>query len=368
MQADAMKDAIKRVNTAIAAIKAGEMIVVVDDDDRENEGDLIMAASLATPEQVAFIIRHTSGILCTPLTQEHAKRLKLDPMVARNDAPLATAFTVSVDVRHGLTTGISAEERCNTVRALANPNIGADDFVRPGHVFPLISKPGGVLMRSGHTEAATDLCRLAGLDEVGLISELVNDNGSVKRGPEVAAFAKEHKLIMCSVADLIAYRQSKEELVEEIEVFTVNTAVGQAKAHVFATPFDPVQHVAISFGDVESADNVLVRLHQENVLNDVFRDGSSIEGILKKLKTAPSGVFVYLREGSAGVPGAYAGRRDADKTGTESAREQEWREVGLGAQILKKMGVSRIRLLASKERHYVGLSGFGIEIIETELI
>ena len=363
-----MTDAIARVNAAIAAIKAGEMIVVVDDDDRENEGDLIMAASLAKPEQVAFIIRHTSGILCTPLTDDYAKRLKLDPMVAKNDAPLATAFTVSVDVKHGLTTGISAEERCNTVRALANPNIGADDFVRPGHIFPLISRPGGVLMRSGHTEAATDLCRLAGLEPVGLISELVNDDGTVKRGPQVKAFAKEHKLTMCSVADLITYRQSKERLVELVDTFPINTAVGQATAHVFSTPFDPVQHVAITFGNVEVTSPVAVRLHRENVLTDVFRDGSSIEGILSRLKQAEAGVFVYLREGSAGVPGAHPSRRDAEQTGTEAAREQEWREVGLGAQILRELGISQIKLLASKERHYVGLSGFGIEIAETELI
>ena len=365
-----MQNAISRVNAAIEAIKAGQMIVVVDDDDRENEGDLIMAAQHATPEQVAFIIRHTSGILCTPLTQEIAKRLKLDPMVARNDAPLATAFTVSVDVKHGLTTGISAEERCNTVRALANANIGADDFVRPGHVFPLISKPGGVLMRSGHTEAATDLCRLAGLEPVGLISELVNDNGTVKRGEDVSGFAKEHGLVMCSVADLIAYRQSKEKLVKLVDSFSVNTAVGTATAHVFTTPFDPVQHVALSFGPVDSAGVVSVRLHQENVLNDVFRDGQSIEAILSKLKAAPAGVFVYLREGSAGVPGQGPVRPhgEDETTQTEVQRMQDWREVGLGAQILKEMGVAHIRLLASKERHYVGLSGFGIEIVETELL
>jgi 3,4-dihydroxy 2-butanone 4-phosphate synthase/GTP cyclohydrolase II len=292
-------------------------------------------------------------------------------MVSHNDAPLATAFTVSVDVRHGLTTGISAEERCNTVRALANANIGAADFVRPGHVFPLISRPGGVLMRSGHTEAATDLCRLAGLEPVGLISELVNDNGTVKRGVQVSDFAKQHDLVMCSVADLIAYRQSQETLVSLVETFSVNTAVGAATAHVFATPFDAVQHVALSFGAVDTADAVSVRLHQENVLNDVFRDGKSIEAILERLKAAPAGVFVYLREGSAGVPRQSPSRRSEpqqEQTGTDVQRLQEWREVGLGAQILRQMGISRIRLLASKERHYVGLSGFGIEIAETELI
>ena len=189
-----MLDNYQRVESVLAAFAAGEIVVVTDDDDRENEGDLFVAASLCTPEKMAFIIRHTSGIVCAPLSAEEAKRLHLDPMVAANDAPLGTAFTVSVDVRHGLTTGISGEERTNTVRALANGNAGASDFVRPGHVFPLVAKDGGVLMRSGHTEACVDLCRLAGLAPVGVLAELMNDDGTVMRGPGVTAFAERHKL------------------------------------------------------------------------------------------------------------------------------------------------------------------------------
>src|ERR1700761_6725357 len=185
----------QRVEAAVAAFARGEIVVVTDDDDRENEGDLFVAAAMCTPEKMAFIIRHTSGIVCAPLSVDEAKRLHLDPMVAMNDAPLGTAFTVSVDVRHGLTTGISAEERSNTVRALANGNSGATDFVRPGHVFPLVAREGGVLMRSGHTEACIDLCRLAGLPPVGVLSELMNDDGTVMRGPGVAAFAEKHKLL-----------------------------------------------------------------------------------------------------------------------------------------------------------------------------
>ena len=200
------------VDVAVAAIADGEMIVVVDDADRENEGDLIVAASKATAEQIAFMIRHTSGIVCTPLTQTEARRLKLDPMVAMNDAPLGTAFTISIDYKIGLTTGISAEERCNTVRALANGNAAAEDFVRPGHVFPLIAKQGGTLMRSGHTEAAVDLAKLAGLPPVGVLAELVNDDGTVKRGEQVMSFAREHGFKIISVADLIAYRQVRERL------------------------------------------------------------------------------------------------------------------------------------------------------------
>src|SRR5450755_3737666 len=207
-----LNDIRARVEAVVAAFAKGEIVVVVDDDDRENEGDLFVAAALCTPEKMAFIIRNTSGIVCAPLPPEEARRLHLDPMVALNDAPLGTAFTVSVDVRHGLSTGISAEERTNTVRALANGNSGAADFVRPGHVFPLVAKEGGVLMRSGHTEACVDLCRLAGLAPVGVLSELMNDDGTVTRGAEVAAFAARHKLTQISIADLINYRQAREKL------------------------------------------------------------------------------------------------------------------------------------------------------------
>src|ERR1700742_1145740 len=195
----------QRIQNAVAAFARGEIVVVTDDDDRENEGDLFVAASLCTPEKMAFIIRNTSGIVCAPLSADEAKRLHLDPMVAANDAPLGTAFTVSVDVRHGLTTGISAEERSNTVRALANGNAGPADFARPGHVFPLVAKDGGVLMRSGHTEACIDLCRLAGLPPVGVLAELMNDDGTVMRGADVGAFAQRHKLKLISIADLIAF-------------------------------------------------------------------------------------------------------------------------------------------------------------------
>ena len=216
-----MSDNHQRVEAAIKAFAKGEIVVVTDDDDRENEGDLFVAASHCTPDKMAFIIRNTSGIVCAPLGAEQARRLHLDPMVADNEAPLGTAFTVSVDVRHGLTTGISAEERCNTVRALANDNNGAADFVRPGHVFPLVARQGGVLMRSGHTEACVDLCRLASLPPVGVLAELMNDNGSVMRGPEVAAFAKKHNLAQLSIADLIAYRQNRDKLVERVGEFQV---------------------------------------------------------------------------------------------------------------------------------------------------
>ena len=238
------------VETTAAAFARGEIVVVADDDDRENEGDLFVAASMCTPEKMAFIIRHTSGIVCAPLSVEEAKRLHLDPMVALNDAPLGTAFTVSVDVRHGLTTGISAEERSNTVRALANGNNGAADFVRPGHVFPLVAREGGVLMRSGHTEACVDLCRLAGLAPVGVLAELMNDDGTVKRGADVAQFAEAHGLKRITIADLIAYRQVREKLVERVSEFTVPTEIGSLKGYAYVTPFDKVYHMALVHGRI----------------------------------------------------------------------------------------------------------------------
>jgi 3,4-dihydroxy 2-butanone 4-phosphate synthase/GTP cyclohydrolase II len=353
----------ERVETAVAAFARGEIVVVTDDDDRENEGDLFVAASLCTPEKMAFIIRNTSGIVCAPLSTDEARRLHLDPMVATNDAPLGTAFTVSVDVRHGLTTGISAEERTNTVRALANDNSGAADFVRPGHVFPLVARQGGVLMRSGHTEACVDLCRLANLPPVGVLSELMNDNGTVMRGPEVTAFADKHKLAYVSIAELIAYRQSRDKLVERVNEFQLASEVGPLKGYAYITPFDRVHHMAFVYGDIGDGRNVPARLHRADVIGDVFGGARPIRAALARFKAEGRGVIVYLRDGTAGVPVAEIPHGD---TGTEAARSRQWREIGLGAQILRDLGIASIRLLASSQRTYVGLSGFGIEIVKTE--
>ena len=358
----AKEQRLDSVEEAIKAIANGEMVVVVDDDDRENEGDLIAAAAKITPEQMAFMVRHTSGIVCTPITAEDARRLKLDPMVALNDAPMGTAFTVTIDYKEGLTTGISAKERAATAHALANRNVVADDFVRPGHIFPLVAKSGGVLMRSGHTEAAVDLARLAGLHPAGVICELVNDDGTVKRGPQVMAFAREFGFKIISVADLIAYRQRRERLVEQTSQFDVETAIGTAKGFAYVTPFDQVEQLALVFGDVTSGKPVPVRLHRENVLEDVFGTRTTLTRVFEIFKREGAGILVYLQEGAAGVP---AGQLAAEKSGSARQREQAWRDVGLGAQILRDLNVSAIRLVSSSNRHYVGLAGFGIEISET---
>ncbi len=359
---------------AIRAFEAGEMVVVMDDNDRENEGDLIVAAVHTTPEKMAFMIRHTSGIVCAPMTASEAKRLNLNAMVSDNDSPHTTAFTVSVDYRHDTSTGISAAERCSTVRALANPNAGADDFVRPGHIFPLVAREGGVLMRSGHTEAAVDLCRLADLYPVGVISELVNDDGTVKRGPDVKEFAKDHDLKVVSVADIIAYRQRRDTLVERMGEEKVKTKVGQAIAYSFKTPFDPMQHLAIVFGDIRDGQHVPVRLHLESVLGDTFGADNVLDRALKKVAQEGRGVVIYLREGSVGVAEkserhhrtATLSPQDEEEHLSSEKRKDEWREIGLGAQILRDLGINSIRLLSSTERHYVGLDGFGIEIESTE--
>jgi len=361
-----MNNAHQRVQAAVAAFARGELIIVADDDDRENEGDLFVAASLCTPEKMAFIIRYTSGIVCAPLAPEEARRLHLDPMVALNDAPLGTAFTVSVDVRHGLTTGISAEERTNTVRALANGNFGASDFVRPGHVFPLVAKEGGVLMRSGHTEACVDLCKLAALPSVGVLAELMNDDGTVMRGTELAAFAQLKKLQRITIAELIAYRQARDKLIERVGEFPVESEIGTLTGYAFITPFDQVHHMAFVHGRIGDGKNVLTRLHRANIISDVFGGAKSIHQTLARFKAESSGVLVLLRDGTAGVPVISIPKSSESPSG--EARTRQWREVGLGAQILKDLGVNSIRLISSRPTTYVGLSGFGIEIVGTELM
>ena len=356
----------ERVEDAVAAFARGEIVVVTDDDDRENEGDLFVAASLCTPEKMAFIIRNTSGIVCAPLSADEARRLHLDPMVAANDAPLGTAFTVSVDVRHGLTTGISAEERTNTVRALANGNSGATDFVRPGHVFPLVAKEGGVLMRSGHTEACIDLCRLAGLPPVGVLSELMNDDGTVMRGPAVIAFAERHRLKQISIADLIAYRQARDKLVKRVGEFPVKSEIGTLTGYAYVTPFDAVHHMAVVHGKIgdgkRRAGAAAPRRHHSRRVRRRQSGARRAAAHSSRRAEACSCSCATVRPACRRMPSHRADH------GSEAARTRQWREVGLGAQILKDLGISSIRLLTSAKMTYVGLAGFGIEITDTETV
>jgi 3,4-dihydroxy 2-butanone 4-phosphate synthase / GTP cyclohydrolase II len=351
------------VTEAIEAIARGEIVIVTDDDDRENEGDLVCAASLCTPEKMAFIIRNSCGIVCAPVTIADARRLNLQPMVAANEAPHGTAFTVSVDVRHGLTTGISAEQRSNTVRGLANGNMGVGDFVRPGHVFPLIAREGGVLMRSGHTEAAVDLCSLAGLPPVGVICELANDDGTVMAGPQIEAFAAKHGLKRISVADLIAHRQAREKIVERVKTFKVVGTSGPLTGYAYVTPYDAVQHFAFVQGEIGDGRDIPARLHRVDIITDVIAGGDSIRNTLAAFAKNGRGVFIFLRDGTAGVP---LNITETEKHDSETKRIKEWREIGLGAQILRDLGISSIRLRTSRPMTYIGLSGFGIEITASE--
>ncbi len=363
-----MSKQFNSVGDAINAIRQGAMVVVVDDDDRENEGDLIMAASKATAEQVAFMIRHTSGILCTPILEDQAKRLHLDPMVARNDAPMSTAFTVSIDYKHELTTGISAEERAATVQALSTNNIGFEDFVRPGHIFPLVARQGGVLVRSGHTEAATDLATLAGLPAVGLLAELVNDDGTVQRLPQLIEFAEAHDLKIISIADLIAYRQMREQLVERTMEFSMKTRIGDARAYAYKTKFEDAEHIALVFGDVHGDKSVPVRIHREKLIDDIFGPQSNhaeslLDVSLDRIAELGGGVLIYLRSGFVGVP-----LEKLKGQSREDERRAQWLEIGVGAQILRDLGLSKIRLIAGREVDYVGVEGFGLILESTELL
>lgn len=367
---------LDRIEDAIAAIAAGELVVVVDDTDRENEGDLIMAASKATPEKMAFMIRHTSGIICVPLTGARADALNLPPMVANNLDPMRTAFTVSVDYRIGMTTGISAEERTNTVRALANDNAAAGDFLRPGHIFPLIARAGGVLTRSGHTEAGLDLAVLAGLEPVGVLAEVVNDDGTVKRLPELVPFAREHGLKIVSIEDLIAYRVRTERFVEKTASREMTIHGLKAKVCAFHTPFDPMQHVVAVFGNVRDGEDIPCRIHREQPATDLFGRAA---GQPDWVETA---VEVFKREGGRGVlmflrnpvvddladEGDREDGKDGERHGSALSRMKRWREVGVGAQILRELGIRSIATVTSQQRAYVGLAGFGIEIARTILV
>jgi 3,4-dihydroxy 2-butanone 4-phosphate synthase / GTP cyclohydrolase II len=252
------------------------------------------------------------------------------------------------------------------VRALANPNSGASDFVRPGHVFPLVAREGGVLMRSGHTEACIDLCRLARLPPVGVLAELMNDDGTVTRGDAVKEFAAAHGLKYITIADLIAHRQAQEKLVERVSEFTYATTIGVLKGYAYVTPFDKVYHLALVHGRIGDGRNVLTRLHRANVLRDVFGGAPELQGALRRIGKEGRGIIVFLRDGAAGVP-VSALPKNGDRD-TEAARQRQWREIGLGAQILRDLGISSIRLMTSAEHHYVGLAGFGIGIVASEPI
>jgi 3,4-dihydroxy 2-butanone 4-phosphate synthase / GTP cyclohydrolase II len=353
------------IEEGIRAVAAGDLVIVADDEDRENEGDLIMAAERATPEKLAFMIRHTSGIICQPMTGERLDQLNLPQMVEENTESKRTAFTVSVDAREGTTTGVSAEDRARTVRALADPDSRAEDFLRPGHIFPLRYREGGVLKRAGHTEAAIDLARLAGLRPAGILAELNNDDGTMMRMPQLEEFAREHALPLISVADLIAYRYRNERIVERAVESGVRTEHGDWTYHLYRSPLYPGEHLALVMGKVDPDEPVLIRVHRACLSGDVFQSrmctcGAKLRASLRRITVEGSGVLVYLRG-----PESHAfGRHQTTEAREEPDQDRVWREHGLGAQILQDLGVRRMRLMSNTSASFAALSGFGLEIVE----
>jgi 3,4-dihydroxy 2-butanone 4-phosphate synthase/GTP cyclohydrolase II len=367
------------VPTAIEAVSRGEIVVVTDDESRENEGDLIMAAEACTPDAMAFFLRHTSGVICASVTGERADELQLSPMVAHNQESMGTAFTVSVDAADGISTGISAHDRAATLRSLADPSALPGTFVRPGHIFPLRSKQGGVLRRDGHTEAAVDLARLAGLHPVGVLSEVTTaDKSGMATRRELESLAREHGLPMITIADLIAHRMRHEPLVRHLSEARVPTPHGDFVCHAWASLVDGTEHVAFVRGDVGGDEPVLVRVHSECLTGDVFHSmrcdcGTQLADALRHIDEAGRGVVVYLRghEGR-GIGIGHKLRAyelqdrgfDTVDANLELGLPVDSRDYGVGAQILADLGVRRLRLMSNNPAKYDGLSGYGMEIVE----
>ena len=366
------------IEDVIAAIARGEMVVIVDDEDRENEGDFIMAAEFATPEKLAFIVRYSTGVVCCPLTDERCDDLRLPLMVEQNTESQRTAFTDTVDLIEGTTTGISAADRAATLRALADPALTYKAFARPGHIFPLRARPGGVLKRAGHTEAAVDLARLAGCQPAGVICEIQNDDGTMMRLPDLRKFCNEHGLLLSSIAQLIEYRRHHERLVERVGEAVVPTEFGSFTCVAYRSTIDGVEHLAFVKGEVSKDKPVLVRVHSECLTGDVFGSrrcdcGPQLAAAMSIVEAEGSGVIVYLRghEGRGIGIGhkirAYSLQDqglDTVDANVELGLPVDSREYGIGAQILADLGVHELRLMTNNPAKYGGLGGYGLKVVE----
>jgi 3,4-dihydroxy 2-butanone 4-phosphate synthase/GTP cyclohydrolase II len=365
------------VEEAIEDIREGRMVVVVDDEDRENEGDLTIAAQFATPDAINFMATHARGLICLCLTEERADRLGLRPMTDHNEAPLGTAFTVSVEAREGVTTGISAADRSRTIQVAIHPDSTAHDLVQPGHVFPLRAKPGGVLERIGQTEAAVDLARLAGLNSSGVVCEIMNEDGTMARVSDLVGYCERHGLKMITVADLVEHRRRHEKLVERGASVRLPTEFGGFTAVAFREKLNGKTHVALVKGDVDGAENVLVRVHSECLTGDVFHSlrcdcGEQLEQALAQIESEGCGVLLYMAQEGRGIGllnklRAYELQEqgmDTVEANLELGFPADARDYGIGNQILADLGLSTLRILTNNPKKLTGIDGFGLTVVE----